>query len=58
MNSRTANPVGICKEPTAENIFTVMDNNPDIPRINEHIELSYKRDKELIEFLNSATRIG
>ena len=45
-------------EPTAENIFTVMDNNPDIPRINEHIELSYKRDKELIEFLNSATRIG
>ena len=45
-------------EPTVDNIFTVMDNNPDIPRINDHIELSYKQDKELIEFLNSATRIG
>ena len=33
-----------------------MDNNPDIPRIS-HIELSYKQDKELIEFLNNATRI-
>ena len=45
-------------EPTVDNIFTVMDNNPDIPRINDHIELSYKQDKELIEFLNNATRIG
>ncbi len=39
------------------NVFKVLDENPEIPKINKHITLKYKADKELIDFLNTVTRI-
>ncbi len=40
-----------------ENIFEVLDLNPDISTINSHILLKYKTDKKLIDFLNKVTKI-
>ncbi len=45
------------KEPSIKNIFTVVDNNPEIPKLNGHLTLKYKTDKKLIDMLNKETRI-
>ena len=42
---------------TLINIFKVLDNHPGIARINSHIKLRYKEDKQLIEDLNKFTKI-
>jgi N,N'-diacetyllegionaminate synthase len=43
--------------PSTENIFKILDSNPNISNINSHILLKYKTDKELIDTLNRRTRI-
>lgn len=45
-------------EGTLQNVFQVLDNHPEIARINNHISLTYKTDKSLIETLNRETRIS
>lgn len=44
-------------EPNLLNIFKVLDNHPEIAKINSHIKLRYKIDKCLIEKLNKVTKI-
>lgn len=39
------------------NIFSFLDNHPEINNINSHLTLRYKTDKELIETLNCFTKI-
>lgn len=39
------------------NIFEFLDKNPKVNNINNHIGLKYKTDSELIDTLNSETRI-
>lgn len=39
------------------NVFKVLDEYPEIPKMNGHLTLKYKADKEFIEFLNKVTRI-
>lgn len=43
--------------PDIANIFSIIDNNPSIAKINEHLTLVYKTDGNLIEMLNKVTRI-
>ena len=38
-------------------VFEVLDKRPEISDINKHLTLKYKTDKELIEKLDSATKI-
>lgn len=45
-------------QPTLKNVFTVLDNDPLIPNINQHLTLNYQADKELINKLNTVTRIS
>ena len=45
------------KEPSIKNIFKVLDTNPAIPKINDHLTLKYKTDKKLIAMLKEKTRI-
>ncbi len=45
------------KTPSLENIFKILDGNPDIASINSHLTLKYKTDHSLIEILNSNTKI-
>lgn len=46
------------KKPTLGNIFKVLDDNPEIAKINSHISLKYKTDKHLIDTLNEVTKIN
>ncbi len=39
-------------------IFTYLDENPDVARINQEIQLIYKTDANLIEKLNQETKMG
>lgn len=45
-------------QPTLKNVFSVLDKNRSIPYINQHLTLTYKTDKELIDKLNTVTRIS
>ncbi|MCW3077282.1 MAG: hypothetical protein JWO32_1891, partial [Bacteroidetes bacterium] len=40
-----------------KNIFDFLDNNPEVPKINDHIKLTYKTDETLIALLNKETKI-
>jgi N,N'-diacetyllegionaminate synthase len=44
-------------KPTLKNIFSLMDADASIPNINQHLTLTYQADSELINKLNSVTRI-
>ena len=44
-------------KPTLKNVFSVMDADASIPNINQHLTLTYQADSELINKLNSVTRI-
>ncbi len=44
-------------ESSTENIFSFLDNHPEVAKINSHLTLKYKTDKKLIDTLNRATRI-
>lgn len=39
------------------NVFKVLDEYPEIPKMNGHLTLKYKADKEFIDFLNKVTKI-
>jgi N,N'-diacetyllegionaminate synthase len=41
----------------ADNVFTVLDNNPDIASINAHLTLQYRSDPALIAKLDRVTKI-
>lgn len=43
---------------TADRIFAVLDSDPAIARINSHLTLKYRTDKELIDTLNRETRMN
>jgi N,N'-diacetyllegionaminate synthase len=38
-------------------MYKLLDENPDIVAINSHITLKYKTDNELIKALNEKTKI-
>lgn len=40
-----------------KDIFEFLDSNPEISKINSHIQLKYKTDQNLIDILNSKTKI-
>jgi len=40
-----------------EKLFTFLDNNPKVNKINSHLTLKYKTDKKLIDTLNKETKI-
>jgi N,N'-diacetyllegionaminate synthase len=42
---------------TSKNLFEVLDQNPNISKINSHLSLSYKTDEKLINTLNKLTKI-
>jgi len=42
---------------TIGEIFSYLDNNPELSKINQHIGLKYRTDQKLIETLNQATKI-
>lgn len=44
--------------PTLANVFSVLDADATIPKINQHLTLSYQTDNDLINKLNTATRIS
>jgi N,N'-diacetyllegionaminate synthase len=44
-------------DPTLGNVFTILDENPAIPAINQNMPLRYKTDQALIDMLNKVTRI-
>ena len=46
------------KEATLENVFSILDNSPEISGINSHLKLKYKEDDELIKMLNRNTKIN
>jgi hypothetical protein len=39
------------------NVYSVLDEDVSIPRMNQHLTLTYKTDVQLIDELNKATRI-
>ena len=39
-------------------LFEFLDSNPKIAKINSHLTLKYKTDKELIDTLNRETKIN
>jgi N,N'-diacetyllegionaminate synthase len=41
-----------------ETIFEILDNNPEIAKINSHLTLKYQTDSTLIETLNKETKIN
>jgi hypothetical protein len=43
--------------PTIDNVFLVLDQDPSIPLMNQHLTLSYKTDAALIDKLNKVTKI-
>lgn len=45
------------REETIENIFELLDSNPEVARINMGMEVRYHTDKDLIDKLNRYTRI-
>lgn len=45
-------------EPSISNIFTYLDDNPEVAGINGHLTLKYKTDPQLIETLNRVTKIN
>lgn len=45
-------------EPTLINVFSVLDEDPSISNINQHLTLSYRTDDDLINKLNTVTRIS
>ena len=44
-------------QPNMKNIYKVLDNNPEIPKLNQNIKLKFKVDKNLISMLNKETKI-
>jgi N,N'-diacetyllegionaminate synthase len=44
-------------EQNLTNVFKVLDEYPEIPKMNGHLTLKYKADKEFIDFLNKVTKI-
>ena len=45
-------------EPTLANIFEVLDKDRNLNKINSHLTLKYKTDKDLIDHLNKVTKIN
>jgi hypothetical protein len=45
-------------EQNLTNVFKVLDEYPEIPKMNGHLTLKYKADKEFIDFLNKVTKIN
>ena len=45
------------KSPSLDNVFNILDENPDIGNINSHLTLKYKTDQMLIDLLNIETKI-
>jgi hypothetical protein len=45
------------KPATTENVFAILDADPDLAQINGGLTLKYQTDASLIEALNRATRI-
>lgn len=45
-------------KPTLVNVFTVLDGDASIANINQHLTLTYQTDQDLINKLNSVTRIS
>ncbi|MBJ2126457.1 cytidylyltransferase domain-containing protein [Flavobacterium sp. IB48] len=43
---------------TISDIFDLLDKKPELPEINNHIQLKYKTDQVLIDTLNSKTKIS
>jgi len=43
--------------PTLPNVCSVLDADPTIPALNEHLSLSYRTDQALIDKLNRLARI-
>jgi N,N'-diacetyllegionaminate synthase len=44
-------------EANLKNIFRILDNRPDLVRINSHLTVKYKSDQNLISYLNKVTKI-
>lgn len=44
-------------DPSLKNVYKILDQNPDIPKINNHLTLTYKTDQALIDKLSRVTRI-
>ena len=42
---------------STNNVFDILDSNPEISKINAHIQLKYKTDTDLINKLNKSTKI-
>jgi spore coat polysaccharide biosynthesis protein SpsF (cytidylyltransferase family)/sialic acid synthase SpsE len=40
-----------------KDLYSILDNKPEIANLNSHIKLKYKTDKELIDILNKKTKI-
>ena len=51
-----------CQNPnrpiSATELFSILDDHPEIVKINSHIQLKYKTDQDLIDKLNKATRMS
>ena len=43
--------------PDIKNVFKILDANPDIAALNEHLTVKYRADQPLIDKLNRVTRI-
>jgi hypothetical protein len=43
--------------PDIKNVFKILDANPDISALNEHLTVKYRADQPLIDKLNHVTRI-
>ena len=43
--------------PDIKNVFKILDANPDIAALNEHLSAKYRTDQTLIDKLNHVTRI-
>lgn len=46
------------KEPDIKNIYKILDENPEIPAINQQLSDKYKTDKKLITMLKKETKIN
>jgi hypothetical protein len=44
-------------DPTVKNVFQILDEKPEIPKLNSHLTLKYRSDSKLIEMLDKATKI-
>jgi N,N'-diacetyllegionaminate synthase len=45
------------QEASLDNVFNILDSNPELGNINSHLTLQYKTDESLIKHLNKVTKI-